>query len=924
MPKFVRVLLLLTIAAIVAWLALDGEAPVRVLEVRREFARTPSAREPASTNAPTATEIGATTRERAEILGSTAAESRFAIEGRVIGSEGEPLAGVHVAAYPALRHPWRGMPPLVAASESDADGSFLFPVPSGRASYDLAFTRDDRISQLRFEVGAGDEVLVVLDRGDVARIVVTDQADGAPIEGAAITLVSDSAALPAFTDEQGRAALAIGDDLTLASIRADGYRDARVVLERGHEATAVKLLRTVHDDALHVLVTDAGTGRPIASVVEVSGRTRIDGTAIGGGIHRIPCRVQFGKRIATIVAAGYRRTRVESLPPLGDEPRNAVPVALGPGFEVRGVVTIDGVPLEGARIVVAGGVDPERSHGGTMLGREFDNGERGAFAIEGLDAATAAHLVVFPPEGTTRAASVVPLPLPATPDPDPARRTIDVGTIELAVGRTLRGRVVVKDEDVGIGGATIVAYSRIRFEPPVRLRSDGEGYFELAAITEHHEVLAVTAAEYGETIVDVPPIVDPDRELRIEIERGLAFRGIVVDVNGDRVPGAMIRASGTRPHVSQAPGSPYANPRVEPASAHTHTDADGAFELAGAGKPPWHVQAWRGAARGEATLEAAQKDEELTIVIAPEPALVLRITTFDGAPLPALIEYELREKTEGGWSSGASSSIPQYGGTYMISGITTSIEHDVTVGAAGYARTRVSGIVVAPSEQRVVDVVLAPDTALRGVLRPRDPHPPLDVIRAEVLLRERGVPFGTPLSSRCDEMLNYAFRGLAEGFVYEPTARLLLRGAHGIESEVEVRVEPATIVLGRAETKTLALEYEPPPGVWLTGAIDAASVRAAAGRYAKGVAYRVQLTIEIHSRAADGKSRIRRCRAVELDGAYRFGFAAVAPGKHRVVAKLETEFEGTRFTSKPTPVPAEIEVGDASREFRLEFVNRDR
>jgi protocatechuate 3,4-dioxygenase beta subunit len=820
------------------------------------------------------------------------------ITGRVIDVAGRALQDVRIEAHVAAQGAWKRRPAVLTHTTSGEDGQFELAVPNLAAplGFDVAFRREDFVPHQRREVVAGDELEVVLRPCRFVDVVVIAAHDSSAIESASIAATDEADSPPAFTDARGAARVALEDDVALASVRAEGFSFTQAVLEPSDDPIVIRLARMARDSSIFVRVTDAGNGRPIDAIREVSGVAPASSEPLGGGLHRLPTEYVFGERRAEIVATGYALNSIAATPPQGEEPRTALEVALAPGYAVRGILIAEGAPVAGASIVMMRGESPLLGRGAVMLAHEFTTEEAGAFRVEGLPVGRSAHLAITTPG---RPGLAVPISLPATPDPDPARREIDLGTIEMPEGRVLLGRVVAMGDGAGIRGATIRARSGLTFEGERVARSDGDGRFELRGLSKHHVALRVTADGFVEITMERPA---GDAVLRVEMPRGAALRGIVVDGAGAPVAGAAVNAFSQRPVDAEVAAK--LDDRGS-SLAYARTDASGRFVLHGLANPPWDLGATRGAARGSLTLDAPPADGEAKIVLSREARLLLRVTTFDAAPLPPRIEYQWRCRERDEWSSGGGGSMPYSSGHFEVDALRPGIEHEITIFAPGYGRVVLESIVLAQEEVRVVDVVLPPDATLRGVLKTQKSLAPLEIVARTVLLRSSG-SLGVSHESPCDDLGGFAFEGLVEGLRYDASARLVLRDPHGIEFDVRVAVDPPTITLGRGEQRRQDLIQLPPDGAFVSGTIDPASYRAVGDALAGGASH----TTAIGFALLDGDREIATAAALEIDGVPRFAFGTLPPGQYRLVAWLRVEVAGTTIRSRPRVIPETIEVAE--------------
>jgi hypothetical protein len=911
--RIVALLAVLTITIAVIVLVLGGRQSTQPVALDGDggTASSDAAVEPSATRA--SEDLRANGSDR-QIVGQSSGDPTMdrAITGRVFDSAGAALEGVRIEAQGVASGAFVPRPAPLAWTASDPSGRFALTVEPAR-EYELGFSFDGYVSQRRRAVVAGDELMVVLAPGAAIEVRVFGVDDGAPIEDARIERESDPDFLPAFTGADGRVLVRLDEKAALIAVVAEGFVHSQFILERDVPKASFGLCREQRDGTLFVLAVDATSGRPIAGLVAISGSEQRECEALDGGLFRVECDLPYGVAHCVVAATGYRRQTLRAHAPQGDEPRTAIRVALEPGFTIRGIARSNGKPLEGALVYPGGGPPPRRSGtlGGTALncgGAETD--ANGAFAIHGVPPEIEAYAAI-----TARGCAGVAVPF-ATPglasdEADAAdERVVDLGVIDLAPGRAIRGRVLGRADRAPIAGATLRTTSDLPYESARTARSDGEGRFEIRGASDFVRSIEASARGFVTAFAPIPDDPDGDDEIEVELSRGATLRGIVTDRGGNPVAGARVAANSRR-HVPREAALALLDTGQSPTEART--DSSGRFELEGLAEFPWWIVASRGEARAGMTLDDLPPNGEIALVLTDPTQLLVRLAAHDGARLPARIDYELARREDAVLVPDHGSSIPYGGAQFSIESLEPGVEYALSLMAPGFGRAEVAGIVLAEGETRRIDVVLPPTTSLRGVLRPGGDglrRHGLTVTRSTLVLRTTAGSSGESRST-CDEQGGFRFDDLAHDVAYAARASLVLRDAAGLESNLGVDVEPGPIVLTRGEHRVVDLTYEEPAGARIAGRFEEASHRAyvaALGEH--GGPYEILVRLSVFEKVAEQEVFAAWLDAVPVDGELAFAFPPLRPGRYRLYAEYGlTDARHGGVSDVPRLVPEWIDLG---------------
>jgi hypothetical protein len=893
-----------------AWLTLGGEDRIAPAAPPRDTRIEDTPREAAAATATAEAEAGSNDamRERAGANPVVDETAELAIAGRVIDVAGEPLAGVRVIAR-RIATVGEGE---VGRTSSDRDGRFAVRVADAAIEHELEFSREDRVPHVRGGLIAGDEPLVVLRPARRVDVLVVAAADGSPIEGASITLGIDVDSRAPRTDASGHAQVPVEGDLAVADVGAIGFRGATILLEvardEEQEPVRVELEARPKDPRIHVRAIDAASSRPLPAL-SVAASPPIACEAVGGGIFLVPAHTAFGRRRARVVAPGYRVGHVDATPPQGESARAAYELSLEPAVALRGRVMAGGKPVAGARFAAAFGrlgTDLKFDAQVPTTHLEATSDDAGAFLTSHVFAADSEATLAIHAAGFGSVALPVRLPsiqemqaMHATPIGDAGERVLDLGAIELPPGREIAGRVVAAEDQSPVAGAKVSALSPLIGAATVTARTAADGRFTLRRLSSHHVVLHVLADGFRESRRRLAEATAT--ELEVVLERGESLRGVVVDSLGAPLPGAVVEVESRR---TVSPSERLELDDHGWTVARARCGADGRFAISGLSSPPWQLQIRHGPAAKQLRLDAPPASGELTITLVARAEIIARIATEGGVPLPTRIEVHHFARIDGVLRRTSAVSTGLGGNLVRIDAVEAGEELAFELRAPGFGTARVEPLELRAGETRVIDVVLPPQSSLRGALRASGSLAPLELVRSSVVVSGHET-FQDELASPCDGDGNFAFEGVDDGTPLPLHAEIVVRCAGGPESRIRVAVRPDVVTLGRGEDRRLDLEFDPPRGAPVAITLDAASYRAARAT-PDDVAIqddRSWLGLEDESGAIAHRVPLRHA-----DGAPRLEFPVVPEGRYRLRIEIEFDLARTTITRSPRANPATIEV----------------
>lgn len=496
--------------------------------------------------------------------------------------------------------------------------------------------------------------------------------DGSPIAGAAITLAPDSGAMMrmfmpgaggADTIPSNPPETTSGDDGTYvldgvparsSKLRADrdgflGVTSASVkVLARGVVESVDFVL--AREAVLEGRVTSAGAplaGADVAVEVPAEGMAKMAAQFMGGisrssktgpdGSFRVG-GLTPGSRGVTVTLEGYRR-RKETIT-LPAESTTQHDFALEPGFRVAGRVVDPagaGVPGSTVRVTAQGGDRPANPMAAMLGGdqRTAVTDIAGDFVLTGLDdgpydltAAAPGYL-----EGALRGVA------PGT----------ETAVVTLGAAATIRGVVLSAEGELPVANAVVQRKGKssraggnpflamLARDPSVSTREDGT--FELTGLAPGPYEVWAKAPGYADSVkVKVDAAAGATTEgLRLVLPPGAALTGRVIrKSNGSGVEGAVVwvREEGASPFQGTSPAEILGESPTAPAgSVNAHTDANGAFELAGL--TPGHVTLEvRGAGFAPRTIARTEVPSSSVVVDLSEGG-ALEGTVYDAGGTPS-------------------------------------------------------------------------------------------------------------------------------------------------------------------------------------------------------------------------------------------------------------------------------------------------
>lgn len=465
---------------------------------------------------------------------------------------------------------------------------------------------------------------------------IVDVASGLPIPSAAIW-VQSFPGRHAFSDPTGAFDLSTrrASQTTRLQATATGFLPERVDVSAADLSNREEVRIGLTPSApLRGLVTDEA-GQPVAGA-SIRAEPRGDGvpsrfslssrpaTSGSDGSFRVAEALYGHSHRLTAQAAGYAPT-VLDLPPL--EPGMAVdPVhlVLSKGRRVLGsVVDSDGNPVAEAEVSLLWPLDPSEFRSGfeTPAGAAATD-DRGVFALPGTGPG-AYEILVSHADYAHRPPSQVEVPA--------GESDFDLGDLTLTAGGAVHG--IVRDPDgEPVGGATIQAHERDRFESPVRTATtDADGRFRLVGFSSDLADLGVRATGYP---VRVEPDVRVDQAdpVLIELQPGASIDGRVLDNGGSGAPGVPVRLR------MELDDGIYIDSRLWDAVdmfPELVTDAYGRFRFDGLAAGTWSAEASKGAEGAKLDgIELIPGGERgIELVLRTRDRLIVTVATETGEPV---------------------------------------------------------------------------------------------------------------------------------------------------------------------------------------------------------------------------------------------------------------------------------------------------
>ena len=511
--------------------------------------------------------------------------------GRVLDPAGRPLPGVHVALERRIAGQLELLDPDAArATEpagettTDAQGEFRFVLERGVPV--LVRARGaGALEAVAAERYAGQRVELVLAPASLVHGRILRERDGAPVEGACVT-VSRLGGPPALSRSTQSAAdggyelrFPFAEDALLEVLPRAERSPAPVRLELGPDGT-LRLDVLVPEGILATgRVTNAESGAPIAGASVGEGwRSRRWATTDAAGEYRLSVLGDPSTSELLARAPGHAQARLAHLPaPVEGVLRADFALARGRLAHGR-VIDPAGAPLPGA-YVAAVATESGRD------GQEIDwiagtTDARGRFRLGGLEPSLRHVLLAHAPGWSTHVLDF--------PPSGPEAWEIDLGDVVLTPPALVAGRV--EDPDgrpqagftVSLRGANADRGRLGGAAPPGlvdfyvaerAVRSDAAGRFAFGGVAAGS--YALTARRYGwapavPLAIEVAEGIDRE-DLVLVVDRGAEIRGACVDEEGRPVAGVSLQAG------CNAPDDPASRQGVH----MTRTDAEGAFAFPG-------------------------------------------------------------------------------------------------------------------------------------------------------------------------------------------------------------------------------------------------------------------------------------------------------------------------------------------------------
>jgi|GEM_PF-6043406 len=320
-------------------------------------------------------------------------------------------------------------------------------------------------------------------------------------------------------------------------------------------------------------------------------------------------------------------------------------------------------------------------------------------------------------------------------------RDKDVGQITLELGCSLSGRVLdavgrrpVEDAlvyaftpDKGFvdeGGVFVFQLNSLGGRAAALAQTDSEGRFHLNGLPPGEIRLSAKHADHPPLEnVKVELVRGEDRRgLCLELTSGLTISGVVVDNEGNPLPGIQVATNrDLSENIDLSSGWVFSGQEWK----EVLTDAEGAFTISGLGPGTHALRAW-GTLYPAITLEGIEAGAQ-GVQLTMAPGGVVYGQVVDDATGAPVDYFELEVKKEGGGrtSSGAvmigGDAARQIGesatadGAFYVAGLDDD-SHRIEVDAPGYAQAVVGGLVTRPGERRELQLRLLAESLLAGML----------------------------------------------------------------------------------------------------------------------------------------------------------------------------------------------------------------
>ncbi len=479
------------------------------------------------------------------------------LTGNVLGSDGEPLAGVNIERVIAQRNMFDISRANRRVARTDGDGNYTIEgLPVGKASFSAKHsTHQDAVRDANIQQG-DNRLDFAMERGLTISGRVTDPT-GLPVEGArvkagqagggfAIVMANGGGGpRPALTDADGNFTL---DGLTNGTytvsatmegfaegeardaVRLEGNDEAGVLVQLSTGAAITGVVTGLSFDELslvQIMVMQPGASTsPLMAQVNYEGEYRLDNVAAGDWM--------------VMATVGQSKNARETVTIEQGQQEMVVDFEFGGGLTLTGRVLRNGQPESGTMVIAAG-----TSSSGN--GQATTNPE-GEFSIEGLEPGGYRVMVTdmtsSPHQETIELVADYNLEIDIR-DASVLGRIVDEGSgaplggVEVTLTRT-------DDADGSLGAFSILGLGGAP-------RSDTAGNFVLKGVVAGSYRVAATKEGYGAGTVDI--VVDGADVSGIEIsmERAVALTVYVYSVGGNpaRQVGFTVLDGGDQPVLSQ-------------------------------------------------------------------------------------------------------------------------------------------------------------------------------------------------------------------------------------------------------------------------------------------------------------------------------------------------------------------------------------
>jgi uncharacterized GH25 family protein len=441
------------------------------------------------------------------------------VRGTVLDPRGQPVAGAHVTTS-------RGDGPPSASTLTDERGAWRFPVVAAGNHVFAAVVDGHPPAQASLHVDGTrptEGVVLQLELGAQVTGVVVDEA-GAPVPNARVDVVVDGRPFVRWCGADGRFVVTGLRRGAYSLVASDGDRASAPVRVDVSTSDAADLTVTIADTTISGIVVDV-TGQPVARA-EVSAFPEGEyyGHGLGGDtITDSSGRFTVGPLVAGSYLVGARwsdtpRDNRYLLPDMetvrtGTRDLRIVLPAAG---AIRGRVTLGGQPLTRYGVSIAGSFPPHvvASAEGVFERRGLPPGKTGVIiAAEGFATRSLRRVVVEAGEVT------------------------DLGTIEVDLGREVRGKVVDAD-GAAVAGATVAIgsyFHPLEDDPYVaailrqrRAETDADGVFVIRGVSRSRRLMLKIIADHpthGRT--HELPLPDGDAEVVLTLRGVGSIAGTV-------------------------------------------------------------------------------------------------------------------------------------------------------------------------------------------------------------------------------------------------------------------------------------------------------------------------------------------------------------------------------------------------------------